>query len=237
VTLHDVSPAFRDEVLTALELAHSYGVNPALLVVPNFHGKAPLDDHPKFCDELSALALNHEIYLHGFHHKSPSVDASPVTSAARRFYYRRVVSESEAEFAELDRDHASALIDEGSRALNYAGLIPTGFIAPAWSMPPWLPTMLGDKGFAYTEDHTRVYAPMRGSSRSSVVLNYASRSPARLLSTVAYCRVAKHGGRLLPARIAIHPKDMRYALLRHELRELFEWSKGHVVRTGSDLLN
>jgi uncharacterized protein len=69
-----------------------------------------------------------------------------------------------------------------------------------------------------------------------VVLNWATRSPGRLLSTVAWCRVAKHARALVPARIAIHPGDMRYRLVRDEIELLLEWARGDVVTRGADLL-
>jgi hypothetical protein len=57
-----------------------------------------------------------------------------------------------------------------------------------------------------------------------------------LLSTVAWCRAAKHTRALLPARIAIHPADMRYRLLRGEIERLLDWARGDLVARGRDLL-
>jgi hypothetical protein len=97
--------------------------------------------------------------------------------------------------------------------------------------------LLRDRGYAFTEDHLRVYDPRGERSRPSVVLNYASRTPGRLLSSVAWCRLARPARRLLPARIAIHPADMRYALLRSEVASLLAWGKGDFVASGSLLLH
>ena len=52
VSIHDVSPAWEREVDLALELCHAVGAKPALLVVPDFHGRAPLADSPAFCERL-----------------------------------------------------------------------------------------------------------------------------------------------------------------------------------------
>ena len=74
------------------------------------------------------------------------------------------------------------------------------------------------RGYRFTEDHLRIHDPQAKKSRPSVVLNYASRTPARLLSAASlWCRLARPARRLLPARIAIHPADMRFALLRSEV--------------------
>ena len=133
-------------------------------------------------------------------------------------------------------DEGRARIERGERVLRDAGLRVDGFVAPAWSMPPWLLPALADRGCRFTEDHLRVYDPAAGRSRASVMLNWASRSPARILSTVAWCRVAKHARAFLPARIAIHPADMRVLLLRREIERLLEWARGDVVERGADLL-
>jgi hypothetical protein len=95
--------------------------------------------------------------------------------------------------------------------------------------------MLGTRGYRFAEDHTRIYDPEIGRSRASVVLNWASRSAGRMLSTVAYCRLAKYARAALPARIAIHPGDMRVALLRHEVGSLLEWARGDVIERGEEL--
>jgi predicted deacetylase len=250
VSLHDVSPAWEPEVEVALELAHAHGVRPALLVVPDFHGRAPLYEHPAFCERLRALqADGHEIYLHGYFHRARTWDehasvaandapeARPgLLSRARYLFAQKIVSGGEAEFSDVSRDEALERLDRGERVLRDAGLTIRGFVAPAWSMPAWVHELLTERGYAFTEDHTRVYDPAGRRSRASVVLNYASRTPWRLLSSVAWCRIARPARVALPARIAIHPADMRYALLRSEVDALLAWGEGDFVETGAALL-
>ena len=247
VSIHDVSPAWRNEVELALEAAHRHGVRPALLVVPDFHGRAPLSASPEYCERLRALqAEGHEIYLHGYYHRArtwtehASVDTaarSGIASRARYLFAQKVVSGGEAEFSDVSHEEALKRLDEGERVLRDAGLTIRGFVAPAWSMPPWVLKLLGERGYSFTEDHTRVYDPANKRSRASVVLNYASRTPSRLLSSVAWCRLARPARRVLPARIAIHPADMRYALLRSEIESLLGWAEGDFVDTGAALLS
>lgn len=245
VSLHDVSPAWEREVDAALELAHGYGVKPALLVVPDFHGRAPLLESPRFCDKLRALERDgHEIYLHGYYHRARAWEeraaAEPEDAAlgarVRHAFAQKVVSGGEAEFSDVSRDEAERRLDEGERVLRDAGLTIRGFVAPAWSMPRWVHELLGRRGYSFTEDHLRVYDPSTKRARASLVLNYASRTPGRLLSSAAWCRAARPLRRVMPARIAIHPADMRFALLRSELRSLFAWSRGDWVSRGADLL-
>ena len=251
LSIHDVSPAWEREVESALAFCADVGAKPALLVVPNFHGKWPLLDHPKYCARLRDLqAQGHEIILHGFFHKSrprEGIDAdlpSPARSqgdagAPSRLawlFAQRVASGGEAEFSDVSKAEALERLDRGERVLRDAGLTIDGFIAPAWSMPSWLLPLLGDRGYRFSEDHIRVYDPARGRAKASVVLNYASRSEARILSTVAYCRVAKYARALLPARVAIHPGDMRVPLLTREVQRLLAWGAGDFVARGEALL-
>lgn len=255
VSIHDVSPAWSREIDVALEMAHAHGVRPALLVVPNFHARAPLLEHPEFCERLRALqADGHEIYLHGYYHHARSwtevqrsrtttgaeaarrSDGSSIGDRARHAFAQKVVSGGEAEFSDVSREEALERLDEGERVLREAGLSVSGFVAPAWSMPPWVLALLGERGYSFTEDHVRIYDPNKKHSRASVVLNYASRTPSRLLSSVAWCRIARPARALVPARIAIHPADMRYALLRSEVESLLAWGEGDFVDTGAELL-
>ena len=251
VSIHDVSPAWQDEVELALEAAHAHGVKPALLVVPDFHGRASLADHPDYCERLRELqSTGHEIYLHGYYHQARTwsrrrAEASATSAAssetgavarAKHLFAQKVVSGGEAEFSDVSHDEALRRLDEGERMLRDAGLAIQGFVAPAWSMPAWVHALLADRGYSFTEDHTRVYDPSKKRSRASVVLNYASRTPGRLLSSVAWCRIARPARRVLPARIAIHPADMKYALLRGEIESLLAWGEGDFVETGAALL-
>jgi predicted deacetylase len=244
VSIHDVSPAWTREVEAAIDLCHAEGVKPALLVVPDFHGRAPLLADERFCARLRDLqAAGHEIYLHGFFHASaPAYDGAhgaSVTGVAQRLawlFAQRVVSGGEAEMSDVTEGEGRRRIEQGEDVLARAGLRIDGFVAPAWSMPRWLLPLLAERAYGYTEDHLRVYDPAGKRARLSVVLNWASRSPARLLSTVAWCRAARPARALMPARLAIHPADMRFLVLRREVESALAWARGHVAPRGVDLL-
>jgi predicted deacetylase len=238
VSIHDVSPAWSDEVEAALETCEGAGIRPALLVVPNFHDRAPLLGDRAFCARLHDLqAAGHEIYLHGFFHQSrPRYEAGRGGGRLAWLFAQKVASGGEAEMSDVSRDEGLARIEEGERVLREAGLRIDGFVAPAWSMPAWLLPALGERGYRFSEDQLRVYDPAGGRARASVVLNWATRAPGRLLSTVAWCRTAKAARAVLPARIAIHPGDMHYRLVRSEIRDLLAWAGGDVVARGTELL-
>ncbi len=240
VSIHDVSPLWEREVDVALEMCHAVGAKPALLVVPNFHGKAPLHAAPAYAKRLRTLRDDgHEIILHGLFHKSRPADAAVEGQGRPRglrwHYAQKVVSGGEAEFSDVTEEEADLRLDEGEAILATAGLTPTGFIPPAWSMPPWLLPKLGRRGYTFCEDHLYAYNPAEGTRQTTVVLNYASRTPGRLFSSVAWCRIAKYARLAVPARIAIHPADMRYALLRHEVESLLAWGRGDFTESSRGL--
>ena len=240
VSIHDVSPAWEAEIDVALDACHAVGAKPALLVVPNFHGRSPLGDHPDFAAKLRRLqADGHEIFLHGFFHRSGFGDITQQSDAGQfqKFFAQKIVSAGEAEFSDVSKSEAVKRLDDGEKVLKDAGLTIDGFVAPAWSMPKWLVPMLASRGLRFTEDHTHVYDPARQRSRASLVLNYASRTPARLFSSVAYCRLARPLRRFVPARVAIHPGDMHTDLLRHEVRDLLAWAKSDIVPRAQDLFS
>ena len=137
--------------------------------------------------------------------------------------------------ADVSPEEGTRRLEEGERVLGAANLRIDGFVAPAWSMPSWLLPVLAARGYRFTEDHLRIYDPAGQRTRASVVLNWASRSPARLLSSVAWCRAAKHARGLVPARIAIHPADMKFLLLRREIANLLAWAKEDIVTRSADL--
>ncbi|GMU52544.1 MAG: hypothetical protein AMXMBFR33_16900 [Candidatus Xenobia bacterium] len=240
VSLHDVSPVFEAEVEAALDLCQKVGARPALLVVPNYHGRSPLREAPAYCQRLRSLqSEGHEIYLHGYLHRCRSEagargDGRP--GPLRRLIAQRVVSAGEAEFSDLSRQEAAERLDRGLADLREVGLRIDGFVPPAWSMPGWVHGLLAERRVGFTEDHFRVVDPTSGSTRLTVLLNYASRTRLRLYSTVCYCRLARYAGWLLPARIAIHPQDLRVPLLQREIVGLLNWAAGRLVHRGRDLL-
>jgi hypothetical protein len=238
VSIHDVSPAFAAEVTDALAMCHDAGARPSLLVVPDFHGEAPLLRDEAMCGRLRALQeQGHDVYLHGLvHRSSPVFDGAAPGGRLAWLFSQRVVSGGEAEMSDVTPAEGRARLAEGEQTLARAGLTIDGYVAPAWSMPRWLLPVLAERAYRFTEDHLRVHDPVTGASRATILLNWASRTPGRLLTTVGFNRVARYARALVPARIAIHPADMRVLLLRREVERLLSWAKGDFVARGADLL-
>ncbi|MFO0667085.1 MAG: polysaccharide deacetylase family protein [Polyangiaceae bacterium] len=234
VSLHDVSPAFREEVDAAIALCGTFGIKPALLVVPNHHRKAPLEEDGAFASRLRELqADGFELFLHGYFHRSEPTQRSGLSG----FFRQRVVSAGEAEFAALNETEGCARLDRGLGLLERLDLRVDGFVAPAWSFSPWLVPALAVRGIRYTEDHLRIYDPSARKVRSSLVLNFATRSVGRLASTVLYCRAARPMAAVLPTRVAIHPGDMRSSVAKSEVRSLLRWAAQRNVVRGPQLFD
>ncbi len=237
VSVHDVSPAWAPEIEMAVALARRHGASPALLVVPDFHGNWPLLAHSSFCRRLKEWSQGGcETYLHGFFHRSAGAPRPSLAERVRHFVHQRWMSNREAEFGELTRDEARFRLEQGERVLARADLPFSGFVPPAWTMRRWLVPLLAERGYRFTEDHTRIYDPLRGRSRASLVLNYATRTTARLVSTLVYGRAASLAAPLFPTRIAIHPMDLRHPVVRDELDRLLCRFRGSFVTRGADLL-
>lgn len=229
VSLHDVTPAFASDIESALAQARRWNLRPALLVVPDFHGAWPLEQHPAFSARLRELAAaGHPIYLHGLTHRAEPRASSAVSSRLGAFFRQRVVSAGEAEFASIGDDEAERRLGEGVARLTALGLPINGFVAPAWSMRPALIDQLAALGIRYTEDHLFTYdtlAPSARRRRPSLLLNLASRDALRRVSSVGFCRAMAPASLLIPSRVAIHPTDMKWPGLRREIERLLRWAE------------
>ncbi len=241
VSIHDVSPAWDAEVAHAVAMCAEVGIVPGLLVVPDFHGRAPLAKSPRYAEHLRGLqARGHEIFLHGYFHRARAADEGPSGDGrphgVARVFAQRVVSAGEAEFSDVSRQEARDRLRDGARVLEDAGLRIDGFVPPAWSSPAWLVDELAQMGVRYTEDHLSVSDPVARKRRPSLVLNFASRTNARMASTIAFCRAARPLAHLVPTRIALHPGDMTKALLRREARDLLAWASRQTIVSARGLL-
>lgn len=242
VSIHDVSPRYDSEVEHALLLCRARGVNPALLVVPDLHGQAPLERAPRYVQRLRELSREGcQILLHGLYHRADPAPAAVAGGARRtgigRWLRQRVASAGEAEFGELSLEQAAARLDVGLALFAELGLPVHGFVPPAWILPRRLLPALAERQIRYTENHFDLIDPVSGRRRASAVMNYATRSRTRLLTSVAYVRVARALRRALPLRIAIHPPDLRSPLALRETVRLLDWAAGDFVHSVEALLS
>lgn len=206
-SIHDVGPRFEREVDQLVERLsrHLGGPRFAMLVVPDHWGEAPLSRSKSFQAKLRDWANDGvEMFVHGWTHKDDSSHNGAASFKAKH------MTAGEGEFLGLSRAEAVRRMRDG-RALieDIIGRPATGFIAPAWLYGPGARAALSDVGFAMAEDHMRVWRPSDGAVLAKgPVVTWASRSPARIRSSLFFAALARTALRPLETlRIAVHPGD------------------------------
>src|SRR5262249_23758674 len=131
VSIHDVHAGSLDAAREQVEFCEALGVRRfSILVVPDFHMRTRFETSTALVEWLvSRQELGDEIGLHGLFHFNAGAAAS-----ARLWFWNRLYTASEAEFLDLDFGSARFRIRYGKDRLEAVGLLPVGFVAPAWLM-------------------------------------------------------------------------------------------------------
>lgn len=218
VSIHDVGPRFEAAVdALADRLADLLsGQRFAMLVVPNHWSEAPLHAAPGFRSKLRTWAeAGVEMFLHGFHHRDDSIHAGVISG-----FKARHMTAGEGEFLGLGKDEALRRMIDGRAIVEDAiGMSVAGFIAPAWLYGAGAHLALAEAGFAIAEDHMRVWRPSNGVILAKgPVVTWASRSRARIASSLAFANLARHAlGPLSTLRVAVHPGDIKVPALLNSI--------------------
>lgn len=204
-SIHDVGPRFEAQIdMLSDRLTGLLGrARFAMLVVPDHWDEAPLSASPAFAAKLRGWAdAGVEMFLHGWRHR----DDAPAKGFARRH-----MTAGEGEFAGLSKTEAASRIADGRKIVEDAiGRQVAGFIAPAWLYSSGAIDAVREAGFAIAEDHMKVWSPVDGRVRArGPVITWASRSPARIRSSLMFSGLARATLGVLPTvRIAVHPGDV-----------------------------
>lgn len=115
-----------------------------------------------------------------------------------------------------------------------------GFVAPAWLYGPGARDALArSDGLPLAEDHLRVWRTADNTTLArSPVVTWATRTPARLLSSLAAAAVARVALRPLPVvRVGVHPGDVGSpAVMRSAAATLAALSTGRIAGRYADLM-
>ena len=237
VSIHDVTPvhAHRLEKLVGLVEAIIGPCRTALFAVPDFHGQAKLNSDPVFASRLRSWSdAGNEVFLHGYFHQDNATHNGGLANLKARH-----LTAGEGEFLGLDHATALARLRDGrSQIEDIIGRPVAGFVAPAWLYGKPAIEALAELGFALAEDHFKVWQPQsRTVLTRGPVITYASRTPARLISSLLWSRVA--GVVLKPAsvvRVGVHPHDWDAPELVREIgRTLRHFSRSHLPSRYADL--
>lgn len=236
-SIHDVAPVFEAQVDRLAELAGPHvGRRMAMLVVPHHWKSEALKAGTPFAARLRGWADEGiEMFLHGFTHRDDQVHDDPKAA-----FKARNMTAGEGEFLGLSKAEAARRLSDG-RALveDIIGRPVAGFIAPAWLYGDGAMAAIADAGFPLAEDHMKVWRPDDGRSLlKGPVITWASRTPARLRSSLWVAA----GARMLPMpatiRVATHPPDIDVPRLVDSIdRTLGALAKTRRPAAYADLLN
>jgi predicted deacetylase len=205
-SIHDVSPRSESACNALHERFVALGVErPALLVVPDHWGEAPIRRGTPFATRLRALSdAGHEIFLHGWFHRDTAEHHGAANFKAKH------MTAGEGEFLGLDAGEAERRIRDGRALLeDIIGRPVTGFIAPAWLYGAGAHAALAATGMPIAEDHLRVWNPVSGATLAkSPVITWASRTRMRRWSSLAVGAVARTVPLPRVMRLAVHPGDV-----------------------------
>ncbi|MGI4880446.1 MAG: DUF2334 domain-containing protein [Janthinobacterium lividum] len=232
VSIHDVGPRFEREIDRLADRLDRLLGGPrfAMLVVPDHWGEAPLSQSPAYRRRLRDWAdAGVEMFVHGWSHR----DAAPAGFRARH------MTAGEGEFAALGHDEALRRMIAGRAVVEDAiGRPAAGFIAPAWLYSDGARSAMAAAGFALAEDHLRVWRPGTGTALATgPVITWASRSRARIVSSLAAARVLRILlARAAVVRVAVHPGDTGVPALMDSIdATIAALAKRHVPARYKDL--
>jgi predicted deacetylase len=232
VSIHDVAPPNHEPVTRLWAMCRAVGVTPALLVVPDWHGEAPLERHPDFVDWVrSAAASGAEIVLHGERHDEvghPRGTADVLRAVGR--------TDGEGECLTLDAGALRQLIERGAARLRALGLEPCGFIPPAWLLKPGAAVAVRQAGLSFTEDDGAIEC-FPGGRIASPVVRWSARTPVRAWGSVLVAAARWRLQRSAPVvRLALHPRDLSHPAVAASVEgALRRWTGARRVRRYAEL--
>jgi predicted deacetylase len=228
VSIHDVTPAHETAVKALWDVCVAAGVHPALLVVPNWHGRWPLARFPGFIEWLLDPAREGSvILLHGYRHDE--IGSRRRWNDELRAWGRTA---REGEFLTLDKSVASARIRQGLSELRSIGLEPLGFVPPAWLARAETHRAVAEAGLKVSEDDQRIYRHP-GEDLWAPCLRWSTRSALRSYGSAAVVEGRWLIQRTRPmVRLALHPGDLSHPVVRRSLaRTLERWLSAHQAVT------
>jgi predicted deacetylase len=207
--MHDVAPATWPQCARLIAMLDAMGPIPlTLLVVPDFHRRGALERNTAFVRAIETrLARGDEVALHGYYH----VDEAAAPRSASQWIQRRVLTQSEGEFAALSQAEATQRLELGLQMMHRLRWPVRGFVAPAWLIGAGARAALSAFDFLYTTTRQRLYHLLQWSWDTAPALTYSARSPWRRAMSHAMIEAQWLAARTRPlVRIALHPVDARH---------------------------
>jgi len=202
VSVHDVAPPQWGQVRAMLDRLAAVGVRRrSLLVVPDFHGRAPIDEHDGFCAWLrDRRAEGDEIVLHGYAHREVRAPRGAVARFKNRWF-----TLGEGEFLSLDYEEACQRIQRGLAMLARVGLGARGFVPPAWLINDAGLKAAHDCGLDYTNSYLKVSDLTHGRTRFAPSLVFGPGHLDEDLGIRLQDGAFRAAARSPVVRVALHP--------------------------------
>lgn len=214
IAVHDVAPETWPQCVRLFAMLDALGAPPlTLLVVPDWHGRGRIDRAPGFLREMEKrIERGDEIALHGYFHR----DDAPKPRTPTAWFYRRMLTASEGEFADLPSDVAELRMRRGLELFAGLGWKVNGFVPPAWLASAGTRLALRRSGVRWTSTHTRLISfghPQNCGERHILApcLTASSRSAWRRVASRAWLHAALLGTqRAELLRVGLHPVDAEH---------------------------
>jgi uncharacterized protein len=225
ISVHDVAPATWPRCARLLAMIDACGAGPAtLLVVPDYHHGGRIDAYPAFLRAIERrLARGDEVALHGYYHE----DDAPAPRAPLAWIERRVLTQSEGEFAALGAGEARVRLERGAALMASLRWPVRGFVPPAWLLGRGarvaLSGLAGGAGFAYTTTRSGVYRLPDWQYTFSPSLVCTVRTPwRRSVSRALNAATFALARRAALLRLSLHPVDAEHADVMAQWRAWIE---------------
>ncbi|MCF2136310.1 MAG: DUF2334 domain-containing protein [Candidatus Thorarchaeota archaeon] len=197
LSVHEVTPAFEDDVVRTCDLLDELGFDSYTLLVTPFYGLKRIntfEKNPTFAEYL--LAIDKELALHGYSHlsKSGSID----------------------EFRRLPADKISNRLKSSvSMFINAFHRMPRGVIPPGWVAPQKLVPLSRDLGLQYCVIKNRII-PFNVPRPFETVEQIVSQGSDKLVLGSSLVELEVGGS----VQIAVHPLDYRHNSMFEILTDL-----------------
>jgi len=220
---HDVlMVGIRDELGPLLERLAAF--EPKLV----FNGCEAFRGHARH--EYAVAAV---LDMHGYRH----TDTAPRPRGIREWLVRRLYTDNEGEFSQLDFEMARTRILRGLVVLRSAGWHPTGFVAPAWLMSASALCALEETPLEYFATRDAVVVVRSGERIAAPSLVVSTRAAwRRALSPIWNQALLAHHATSRVVRVALHPADLRFPAMEQLWRRLFSQLEDREVVTEAQLI-
>ena len=223
VSIHDVSPSNFEATKKILSEINALGVSAAsLLIIPNHHYRGSFLDDYAFCQWLKErVSHGDEAVIHGYYHIRNSRSKETIKDKLTTRFY----TAGEGEFFDIHGAHAIQLLSEARNEFNEIGIVPSGFIAPAWLLSEGAEKALKLLRFSYTTKLTSIIKFPTETIYPSQSLVWSVRSGWRRICSLLWnAYLFRHLKKSPVLRVSIHPVDIEHPAIWRQICKIITLS-------------